>query len=230
MPKKWGVNDKKQAARDKEKREKEQKRAQEEEEKEHLEWKETDKHALKKLDRKQKAAEKKEAELKRKQEKKELYEKEMAELTKGMKEPKITQVEAQKIRQKVIDEAMGKEETKRKPRKNLDSSDEGEPIHENLNRVRAEEEEKLASEGIKVVSATGLVNAVKVLAENEPDRHPERRMKKAFEEYSNKMLPKVKAEYPGLKRSQYLNMINKEWKSAPENPMNGNVIAYNAKI
>lgn len=219
MPKKWGVNDKKQAAREKEKLQKEEKRLKAEEEKERKEWEETDKHALKKLERKQKAAEKKEAEQKRKLEKKELYEKEMKELGKGEKPPKITQYEAEKIKQQVIKETIKKAE----PPKD-------EWLQENVNRLKAAEEAKLAAEGVKLVSATGLAEAVEALTIDDPDRHPERRMKKAYEDYVDKMMPKIKAEYPGLKRSQYLNMIQKEWKTAPENPMNGPTIAYNSKV
>ena len=156
----------------------------------------------------------------------------MEELSKGEKAPKITQYEAQKIKQQIMKEATEKKEPKKPIAKHHgdDSESDGEPIPENINHIRAEEEEKLAAEGIQVVSATGIENAVKALTIEEPDRHPEKRMKKAFEEYSNKMMPKFKAEYPGLKRSQYLNMIHKEWKNAPENPMNGNIAEYNAKL
>jgi len=234
MPKKWGVNDKKQEAREKEKLKKEEKRIKEQEEKEKKEWEETDKQVLKKLERKQKAQEKKEAEAKKRQEKKELEEKELAELTKGDKPQKITRSEAERIKDKVLKEAMQKAEPAKKPHPKKtteggDSEDDLEPIPENVNKIRAAEEEKLKAAGVQVVSATGLADAVNVLSIEDPDRHPEKRMKRAYEDYCDKMLPKIKVEYPGLKRSQYLNMIQKEWKGAPENPMNQPKIAFNEK-
>ncbi len=237
MPKKWVVNDKKAEARLKEKQAKEVKREKEQQEKESKEWEETDKHALKKLERKREEQEKKEAALKRKQEKRELYEKELMELSKGEKAPKITQFQAAKVKQQVVKETLAKTKPEPAPAKKLaqtgDESDEDEknPIPENINHIRRKEEMKAAEAGIQVVSASGLEAAMKELAVDDPDRHPERRMKKALEDYQDKMMPKFKAEYPGLKRSQYMNMIYKEWKASPENPMNkSSALAYNSKV
>ena len=41
------------------------------------------------------------------------------------------------------------------------------------------------------------------------DRHPEKRRKAAFERFKEEMLPKLKEEHPGLKRSQYLERLFK---------------------
>ena len=233
MPKKWGVNDKKVAGQEKKIKEKEDKQIKLVEEKEKQEWEETDKHTLKKLERKQIEQEKKEAAIKKKQEKKELYEKEMQELTKGEKGPKITHYQADKIKQEVVKEALVKADpSAKKPiRKDLDSDEEDKenPIQENINHIKREEDKKALEQGVTVVSASGLADAVKVLTVEDPDRHPEKRMKKAYEEFQDKMLPKLKVNYPGLKRSQYLNMLQKEWKSSPENPTNKTTIPYNAK-
>jgi hypothetical protein len=233
MPKKWGVNDKKAEVQDKKKKEKESKRLQEQEQKEKEEWAETDKHVLKKMERKQKEQEKKEAALKRKQEKKDLYEKEMQELAKDAPAPRITQAEASKIKQDIIKETLAKvEPVPPKPVRTSEDSDEEDklnPVPVNINHIRREEEERAREQGIKVVSASGLTDALAQLAVEEPDRHPEKRMKKAYEEYMDKMMPRVKVEYPGLKRSQYLQMIQKEWKNSPENPMNRPTLAYNEK-
>ena len=48
-------------------------------------------------------------------------------------------------------------------------------------------------------------------AHEEPkeDRHPERRRKAAFERFKEEMLPKMREEHPGLKRSQYMERIFK---------------------
>lgn len=48
------------------------------------------------------------------------------------------------------------------------------------------------------------------------DQHPEKRMKSAFADYEERMLPIVRRENPKLKLSQYKQMIFKEWQKAPE--------------
>lgn len=47
-----------------------------------------------------------------------------------------------------------------------------------------------------------------------------RRRKAAFEAYQERELPSLKQEKPGLKQSQYKDMLWKSWQKAPENPMN----------
>ena len=46
-----------------------------------------------------------------------------------------------------------------------------------------------------------------------------RRMKAAFAAYKERQLPIVKEEKPGLKQSQYQDMIFKAWQKSPENPI-----------
>lgn len=52
------------------------------------------------------------------------------------------------------------------------------------------------------------------------DDHPEKRMKALHKAFEEKMMPEMKQQYPGLKRSQYLEKIFILWKKSPENPMN----------
>ena len=52
------------------------------------------------------------------------------------------------------------------------------------------------------------------------DDHPEKRMKALHKAFEEKMMPQMKEEYPGLKRSQYLEKIFALWKKSPDNPMN----------
>ncbi|KAL7545544.1 hypothetical protein ACHAWF_008894 [Thalassiosira exigua] len=72
--------------------------------------------------------------------------------------------------------------------------------------------------------ASGLDSALSALSvgggAGGDDRHPEKRMKAAYKAYEEKMMPEVKAQYPGLKRQQYLDKIFASWKKSPENPMN----------
>jgi hypothetical protein len=53
----------------------------------------------------------------------------------------------------------------------------------------------------------------------EPDRRPEKRARAAFAAYSERELARLKAEKPGLKLSQYKDLVWRAWGKAPENPM-----------
>lgn len=51
------------------------------------------------------------------------------------------------------------------------------------------------------------------------DIHPEKRMKAAWNEFYEKNLSRYKLEFPNLKRSQYIQMMQKEFKTSPDNPV-----------
>ena len=47
-----------------------------------------------------------------------------------------------------------------------------------------------------------------------------RRAKAAFAAFSDRELPQLKLDRPGLKQSQYKDALWKLWQKAPENPFN----------
>lgn len=47
-----------------------------------------------------------------------------------------------------------------------------------------------------------------------------RRAKAAFAAYTDRELPQLKLDRPGLKQSQYKDLLWKQWQKAPENPFN----------
>lgn len=51
------------------------------------------------------------------------------------------------------------------------------------------------------------------------DAHPEKRAKAAWMRFRERRLPEVKAEYPSLRMTQHLEMLQREWKKSPENPL-----------
>ena len=53
----------------------------------------------------------------------------------------------------------------------------------------------------------------------EMDKHPERRMRAAWNAYYEKQLPDFKAEYPNAKRSQLIDLMQKEFKKSTDNPI-----------
>lgn len=91
---------------------------------------------------------------------------------------------------------------------------------ENPNQQIREQIKEARLRGEDFVEATGLEDAVRALTVDEvTDRNPERRMKAAFKSYEDEWLPKLRLEYPTLKRSQLLDMLQKQWKKASENPL-----------
>jgi hypothetical protein len=52
------------------------------------------------------------------------------------------------------------------------------------------------------------------------DIHPEKRSKALHMAFQERMMPEMKSDYPGLKKSQYQERIFKLWQKSPENPMN----------
>lgn len=73
--------------------------------------------------------------------------------------------------------------------------------------------------GIEIVEASGLEDALSELTMNEFDKHPEKRMRAAWNAYFEKQLPIFKAEYPNFTRGKLINMIQKEFKKSPDNPI-----------
>jgi hypothetical protein len=74
-----------------------------------------------------------------------------------------------------------------------------------------------AAAGGGAAGASGLSAAAAAAAADEA--HPEKRMKAAFQRYKDRELPLIKAEYPSLRMSQWLEMLKRNWDKSPENPM-----------
>ena len=60
------------------------------------------------------------------------------------------------------------------------------------------------------------------------DKHPEKRMKAAYEEFESIRLPQLKSENPNLKLSQHKQMLRKEWMKCPDNPLNKKLAAMSS--
>lgn len=79
-------------------------------------------------------------------------------------------------------------------------------------------EEEMNASGIE--SALGGLKMAFSAGGDDPEAHPEKRMKAAYNEYFEIQLPIFKQEHPNLKLSQYKERIFDAWKKAPENPLN----------
>lgn len=81
------------------------------------------------------------------------------------------------------------------------------------NEEHAEDEARATR--IAVAVAAGATGTLR-----EDDRNPEKRMAAAWARYKERELPVIKAEYPSLRMSQHLEMLQRKWKRSPENPVN----------
>lgn len=69
------------------------------------------------------------------------------------------------------------------------------------------------------------------VSDREIDRHPERRFKAALAAYTEKRLPEVKSENPGLRKQQLEQLIYKEFQKSSENPFNQETtVSHNATM
>lgn len=88
------------------------------------------------------------------------------------------------------------------------------------------------------LSASGIDDALEALAltgrdggvaSKDIDRHPERRVKAAYNAFEEKHLGEYRKENPGLRLQQVKQLVFKDFQKSPENPMNQDTnVSYNA--
>ena len=89
---------------------------------------------------------------------------------------------------------------------------------ENKEEVKGE----TPDEGIEGVAPNlnrerGVIEAETIASD---DKHPEKRMKAAFEAFKEAEMPRMREDMPGLKLSQYKERLWKKWQKHPDNPHN----------
>jgi len=219
MPKKFGVNNKSQEAREKKDTAKKENRQKELQQKEDAKWVETDKHLLEKEKRKKEKEEKKNTESQRKAEARELLAKEEEELkqkhAKNQPPPKITRAEIDRTKQ-IEEVAAKRREDKEKKNKEIETEP---PIEENVNRIIAQEKEELGDGYVEARSLDDAVDKM-ALSPEQRDRRLEKRMKAAYNAYEGKTISLLREENPTLKLSQLKEMCWKRWQKSEDNPMN----------
>ncbi|XP_078114874.1 coiled-coil domain-containing protein 124 [Sander vitreus] len=184
-------------------------------------WQETDKHVLKKGQRKDEKEKKRLELLERKKENQRLLDEESSSI-KGRAQREVGP--GGKVTRAQIDEVLQNElkqqqelELKPKEKSHLEI-----PLEENVNRIILEE---------GTVEARTIEDAIAVLSTGpeDLDHHPERRMKAAFAAYEEANMPRLKQENPNMRLSQLKQMLKKEWMKSPENPLNQCFATYNSK-
>lgn len=183
-------------------------------------WQETDKHVLKKEQRKDDKEKKRLELLERKKETQRLLDEETSKI-KGKAKEAVTggKVTRAQIEQTLQNEQLKQEQQQQQPK---EKSHLETPLEENINRIIPEEGS---------VEARTIEDAIAVLSTGpeDLDRHPERRMKAAFAAYEEANMPRLKKENPNMRLSQLKQQLKKEWTKAPENPLNQRFSTYNSK-
>lgn len=181
-------------------------------------WQETDKHVLKKEQRKDDKEKKRIELLERKKENQRLLDEESTKLKgKGGQKEVVG-----KVTRAQIEETLQNEQQRPQPPNPKEKSHLETPLEENVNRIIPEE---------GTVEARSVEDAIAVLSvgPEDLDRHPERRMKAAFTAYEEAHMPRLKMENPNMRLSQLKQLLKKEWMKAPENPLNQRFTCYNSK-
>ncbi|KAM7538045.1 hypothetical protein Aperf_G00000077048 [Anoplocephala perfoliata] len=218
MPKKFGTNTKSQEARERKEAAKELQKSKKAQEEEDKKWTDDDVLVNRKLQRKDEREAKRLEAIKKKQENRKLHDEEMSNLqsaktkNKSPSANKLTQAQIVAARQRInaqLSTLASKKE-----------SQQTDELPENPNLQVPDE-----------ASARTVEDAIKVLSvKDDPlEKHPEKRLKNAYQAYEAKMLPILKEENPGMRYSQLKEKIYKSFQTAPENPLNQAHTTYNEK-
>eukprot|EP01102_Stenamoeba_stenopodia_P011992 TRINITY_DN3731_c0_g1_i2.p1 TRINITY_DN3731_c0_g1~~TRINITY_DN3731_c0_g1_i2.p1 ORF type:complete len:257 (+),score=100.98 TRINITY_DN3731_c0_g1_i2:59-772(+) len=231
MPKKFGQNTK--AAEAKARKEDVKRTTNEKirKEKEDALWADDDPRIAKQAAKKKAEDEKKAEAARKRAEKKALEEKEQAELSKlkpKQPPPKVTRAEIEKQTEKEKAKAKATTSstttTTSSSSTSLSSTDNDEEdweagLEKNINHLIREEQAKHGADAL--IDARSVEEALSGLGVTDgKDKHPEKRLKAAYLAYESANLPVLRQENPGLKLSQYKEMLWKQWQKSPENPLN----------
>jgi len=218
MPKKFvGENSKAAAAKAKKAEKADAEKAKKDKEAEDAKWVDDNKALAKKQARKDDAERKRLDALAKKKEREEMAAAEDAAVTSqinkksvGPAAVKVTraQIQAENERREAAARPGG---TKPAVETHLDK-----PLEENLNRTDPE-----------IVSASNVEDAIAALSVKEEavDKHPEKRMKAAYEAFEKERLPQLKVEKSNMRLSQLKQIMKKEWMKHPDNPLNQRLAA-----
>ena len=219
MPKKFGTNTKKEEARERKKQKKKDEKERAEKEAEDEYWREKDPKILEKQAEKKRKEKEKEEKQKEKQRLKEELKKEEEEALAKKKKNQVSAPTRKQIQQyeeervkKLLKEKEEEKEKNKDPIEDLNMDEEF--VNDNYAKLN-----KKTDQGVDIIEASGIDSAFKEISLEEYDKHPEKRMRQAWNNFFEKQLPIYKEQYPNLKRQQYINMIQKEFKTSPDNPV-----------
>ncbi|CAG9479641.1 conserved protein, unknown function [Plasmodium vivax] len=210
----WGAgNSRAIEARMRKKMEKDKKQKELEEKKLDEYWKDDDKKAQAKIQRKMEAESKRQQKLDRKKELRELYGEEEKAL-KSNKESKTTssKVTQAQILQRLIEEKKKEMQEDKKKKENLNVHEM--ELEDNINHIQRDE----INDYDEYINATGIDNVISAL--DNVSFEKTKKVKVAYKKFEEENLPLIKEQYKGLKLSQFKQILWKQFKKSPDNPMN----------
>ncbi|CAK79416.1 unnamed protein product (macronuclear) [Paramecium tetraurelia] len=236
MPKKFSINPKAQAAREKEVEKKETAKSKKKQKEEEEYWKETDKNVISKQERQRQKELEEESKRKKQEEKKMLYESEMnaiesrgyiQEAIKGRINVEIEseQSENEEVEQEQLEQQDNNQflqQNQQEQQINLeklqeiwdsDKEDFDETIGQNQNHILRDQQKKDKEKYEQIIDADGIDQFIDAIDGKGPQQLK-------FKEYCRKRLQKVQKDNPLLRHSQIMEMIYKQWKTDPLNPKN----------
>ncbi|XP_022668710.1 coiled-coil domain-containing protein 124-like isoform X1 [Varroa destructor] len=186
-------------------------------------WRDDDKQLAKKQARKEEKERKEAEERERKKEREKLLQEEMSQM-KG-KESADKKSTSNKMTRSQIEKNLANIATA-----NAATQKDNRVVQEDLGLVENLNKMAGTGEGAHTLDdAIKLMSKLNTSGEADFDRHPERRLKVAWQAFESARLPVVKAENPNLRLSQLRQMIRKEWQKSSANPLNQRILAYNAR-
>lgn len=238
MPKKFGINTKKQEAQEKKVNIKKEKEEKELAKIENEFWKETDEKVLKKLNRAKEKEQKRIEIVERKKENKELVKKEEEELNKNNNNNNnnklsnlntISKYSIQKNKEEEMKKIVEKYE-KQQLGECFDGKNSGSYIYQNKdidvdeeyvnnNFLKMEEYQDYLINGIDVIEGSDMDALISKLNLSEGVKHPEKRMKAAWKAYIDKNYSDLKNKNPKFRRHKILDILSKEFHKSMDNPM-----------
>ncbi|XP_013109003.1 coiled-coil domain-containing protein 124 [Stomoxys calcitrans] len=210
MPKKMGMNSKAVEARERKAAVKQATQSKMAKEAEDRLWQDDDKGLARKQQKREEEERKRAEAAKRKAEAKALLDREMDSIKTQGKQPL-----AKINRQQVLEEM----EKKQRALEAMSAAKQNQNrvvvqtdyIEENLNRTMAD---------VEVAATVEQALAVLSVKDDEEDKHPEKRMRAAYKAFEAANLPRIKAENPSMRLSQWKQILMKEWNKSPDNPFN----------
>lgn len=90
-----------------------------------------------------------------------------------------------------------------------ESSDDDFNVKPNMNHILRDKALEDAEKYDKVIDATGIDGVLSAM-DDKVIKHPEKKVKAAWEQFLEKRLPEMKAEYPNFKRLKHIEILRKE--------------------
>ena len=231
MPKKFGINTKSAEAKDRKEESKKEKKDTERKQKEDKLWQDDDKTLKAKEDRKKEQEEKKIKEKERKEENKRLAELEASQLSKKNTPSTVqkkSRAEIEHAKQAALLAMQAQLKKEQEPIQNELKDKIDQDI--NPNHAFREEQQRLAESGAVLLEGSGIDDALSIAQGDKAFKHPERKVKQAWNQYIDENYQRAKNQNPGLKRSQLLEILHKEFEKSEKNPFNQNFLDYNSKL